>query len=295
MSARDDLLAHLATRTTTTCRCWGVIRKDGVFLGFTDHDRDLVLDGQTYRAASGMTARALQSGTGLSVDNSEAFGALSAQSISEDDILAGRYDGAEITCWMVNWADPSARMMLFRGRFGEVTRQAGAFQVELRGLTDAMNQPRSLAYVRNCSAVLGDARCGFDLGQTGYSVEVPLQGRDTLGRYQFAAVDGIADRWFERGRCRVVDGAGAGQVEVVKFDQTIGTVRTVELWSSFRLDPKPGDTIRLEAGCDKQPATCSGKFANFLNFRGFPHLPGDDWLTSYPTSATVNDGGSLVR
>lgn len=295
MSAKDDLLAHLAGGTTTTCRCWGVTRTDGAFLGFTDHDRDLSFDGQTYRAATGMSARALQMGTGLSVDNSEAMGALSSASISEADIAAGRFDGAEVLCWMVNWSDPAARMLLFRGNFGEVTRQAGAFSVELRGLTDALNQMGGQVYVRSCTAVLGDARCRFDLDQAGFSFEVPLAGRDALGRYLFDALPGTEERWFERGRISVVGGSAAGQVGLVKFDQTIDGLRTVELWSKFALDPEPGDLIRLEAGCDKANTTCKLKFNNFLNFRGFPLLPGEDWLTSYPVSSTVNDGGSLVR
>lgn len=295
MSAKDDLLAHLATGTTTVCQCWGVMRADGMFLGFTDHDRDLAFDGQTYRAASGLTAKALQMGTGLSVDNSEAMGALSSASISEADIAAGRFDGAAITCWMVNWANVAARVVLFRGAFGEVTRQAGAFNVELRGLTDALNQMGGKVYVKTCTAVLGDGECQFNLGLAGYRFDVPLIGRDALGRYLFGPLTGAAERWLERGRCTVQTGAGAGQVGLVKFDQTIAGQRTVELWSRFAIEPALGDVLRLEAGCDKLNTTCQSKFNNFLNFRGFPQLPGEDWLTSHPVSGTVNNGGSLVK
>ena len=51
--------------------------------------------------------------------------------------------------------------------------------------------------------------------------------------------------------------------------------------------------IRIEAGCDKRADTCRVKFGNFLNFRGFPHIPGEDWLTSYPVSSRANQGRSL--
>ena len=78
-------------------------------MGFTDHDRDLAFEGITFRADTGLTAKALQMGTGLSVDNSEAFGALRSDAITEEDILAGRYDGAEVRGWIVNWADVSVR------------------------------------------------------------------------------------------------------------------------------------------------------------------------------------------
>ena len=139
MSAdRAGLLAHLGSAATTVCRCWAVVRRDGESYGFTDHDLDLSFDGMVFRAASGMTARAFQQTTGLAVDNSEAVGALSDVALSEADLAAGRFDGAEVRCWQVNWADPVQRMMLFRGHFGEVTRAAGSFRVELRGLADAL-------------------------------------------------------------------------------------------------------------------------------------------------------------
>ena len=115
MSASAGILAHLATGATTVCQCWAVSRRDGVVLGFTDHDRDLAFEGIIFRAASGMTARALQTGTGLAVDNSEAVGALSDASVSEADLMAGRFDGAEVRNWIVNWLDVGQRLVQFRG------------------------------------------------------------------------------------------------------------------------------------------------------------------------------------
>ena len=102
-----DLAAHLAGGLTTLCHAWAVTRTDGALFGFTDHDRDLAFDGITFRADSGLSARALQQGTGLSVDNTEALGLLSDAGLSEVDIVAGRFDVAEVRCWRVNW--PRAR------------------------------------------------------------------------------------------------------------------------------------------------------------------------------------------
>ncbi|MDI7775377.1 DUF2163 domain-containing protein [Asticcacaulis sp. EMRT-3] len=44
--------------------------------------------------------------------------------------------------------------------------------------------------------------------------------------------------------------------------------------------------------CDKRYRTCNGTFSNTLNFRGFPDLPGEDFLTLYPRDGDVLDGGS---
>lgn len=294
-TGRDALLSHLATGATTVCQCWSVSRKDGTLLGFTDHDRDLAFDGITFKAASGMTARALQQSTGLSVDNTEALGALSDASVSEADLLAGRFDGAEVQNWLVNWQDISQRILQFRGFFGEVTRSAGSFRAELRGLSETLNQVQGLAYQKTCSAVLGDGRCGFDLNRTGFSVTTAILAIDAPGVYRIATQSGIADAWFQRGRARVQTGAAAGLIGLVKFDRQNGLSRRVELWVDFPDAPVVGDMIRLEAGCDKVSATCQTKFSNFANFRGFPHIPGEDWVTSYPVSGQANDGGSLFK
>jgi len=109
-----DLHAHLKTGNTHTCQCWAVERTDGVTLGFTDHDERLTFDGITFAADSGMTAKALSSTTGLAVDNTEAVGILSAASITEADIAAGRYDNAGITIWQVQWDNLAARQVRFR-------------------------------------------------------------------------------------------------------------------------------------------------------------------------------------
>lgn len=47
-----------------------------------------------------------------------------------------------------------------------------------------------------------------------------------------------------------------------------------------------------DASCDKRWATCRAKFGNGANFRGFPDIPGDDFLTAIPVQGGRNDGGS---
>ncbi|MCC6304179.1 MAG: DUF2163 domain-containing protein [Rhodobacteraceae bacterium] len=290
------IAAHLAGGVTTVCRAWAVRRRDGVEQGFTDHDRDLVFEGVTFRAATGMTARALQQTSGLAVDNSEAGGVLSDAAVTEADIVAGRYDGAAVRVWRVNWADAEERALIFSGTLGEVVRARGAFRAELRGLTEALNAPQGALFQRPCAAVLGDGRCRFDLSQAGYAAEVAVE-TVTGGRlFRFADFTGFDDRWFEAGRLEILSGAAAGLVGVVKNDRLSAAGREVELWQGLGDVVAPGDAIRLEAGCDKRLETCQLKFDNVLNFRGFPDIPGDDWLAAVPARAGgAKDGGSLGR
>jgi uncharacterized phage protein (TIGR02218 family) len=288
----EALYAHLATGCTTVCHLWQVERVDGQSFGFTDHDQDLIVDGAVYRADTGLTARALQQTTGLSVDNTEAIGALCSAAVSDADLAAGRFDRAAVTAWMVNWADLSQRVCLFRGTFGEVSRVDGTFRAELRGLTEPLNQPQGRTFQRTCSAILGDRKCGFDLAMPGYFMDVVLTVPASR-TFAFPEPYGFAARWFERGRLTVLNGAGAGLFGVIKVDRSEGALRIIELWETLSVVLQPGDQVRMEAGCDRTLETCRAKFDNLPNFRGFPHIPGEDWITAYPVSSSRNTGGSL--
>ncbi len=295
MAVPESLVAHLASGATTLCRAWALVRQGGAVLGFTDHDRDLAFEGIVFRANTGLTAKALQQTTGLAVDNTEAMGALSAASLTEEDILAGRYDGAEVRAWLVNWAAVQDRVLQFRGTVGEIVRSGGAFQAELRGLTEALNQPQGRVYQRPCSAVLGDGLCRFDLARPGYAVERAAETVEEGRVFRFAALPGFDDRWFERGALTVLSGRAEGLRGIVKNDRARGAGREVELWEAIALPVDPGDMVRIEAGCDKRAETCRLKFDNFLNFRGFPHIPGEDWLMSYPVRSASNSGRSRTE
>ncbi|SHE50424.1 phage conserved hypothetical protein BR0599 [Loktanella atrilutea] len=288
------LFAHLATGSTHICQCWAITRADGVTFGFTDHDRPLAFDGITFLADSGLSARALALSSGLAVDNSEAVGLLQNDVIAEADIVAGRYDGAEMRNWLVRWDSVGQRQLRFRGRVGEITRQAGQFRVELRGLTDALNQPSGRTYLRSCSAVLGDAACGVDTDDPAFAVVRPVLAQ-TEARELTVAGEDYTDRWFEQGVLEVVTGKARGLTAAIKHDRLEDDRRRITLWQALRADVRTGDTVRLIAGCDKRAETCRVKFTNLVNFRGFPDMPGDDWMTSVPRSDDAGDGGSLVR
>lgn len=282
---------HLKTGTTGVARCWRVTRVDGVRYGFTDHDCDLTFEETVFRAGTGLSAAALSQTTGLSVDNTEAVGALSDSSITEADIFAGRFDGAEVEAWLVQWAEPENRVLQFRGSLGEITRANGAFSAELRGLAERMNVPTGRVYQKTCQAVLGDKACGFDLGTPGYVVEASVTTSN--GRaFTFEGLINFEPRWFERGRLRVLSGAAAGLSGMVKLDRVGNGVRSVELWDHLREAVAPGDTVRLTAGCDKRMETCRLKFTNLVNFQGFPDIPGEDWQVAHPTRLTQRSGGS---
>lgn len=267
---------------TTIARAWAVSRADGLRLGFTDHDGVLSFEGIEFRPEAGLTAQALVQGLGLAVDNTEAQGVLSDDAITAEDLAAGRWDGAEVRLWEVDWTDVAARRLVFRGSLGEITFAAGAFRAELRGLAEALNKAQGRVYHPRCSALLGDGQCRFDLNREGFWAEGTIASLDEGGaRLELRGVPAHAAGWFDHGRVAFLDGKAQGLTGAVKIDAMPAPgVRAVELWAAPGAAPAVGDRVRLTAGCDKRAETCRGKFLNFLNFRGFPHLPPEDWLIS---------------
>lgn len=293
MGIEADFQQHLDSGLTTLARCWLITRRDGMVYGFTDHDLDLEFVGQVFRADSGLSAMSLQQTTGLSVDNTEALGALSDVSLTEADIDAGRFDGAEVIAWVVNWQQVGQRLIQFRGTIGELRRAGGAFQAELRGLTDLLNRPVGRVYQKACTAVLGDAACGIDTASETCSVVKQVAEVAAQQRFRWPGFDSFAPGWFTRGRFEVVSGGATGLVGTIKRDFFDADQRVIELWQPLRAEVVPGDQVKLLAGCDKRFETCRLKFANMLNFQGFPDLPGDEWVAGVPRSTEANSGASL--
>ncbi|MGB3245786.1 MAG: DUF2163 domain-containing protein [Sulfitobacter sp.] len=285
--------AHLAGGLTTVCHTWQIIRRDGVIFAFTDHDMPLEFDGINFVADAGLGAKALAQTTGLSVDNTEAMGALSDFSLREDEIEQGRFDGAEVKAWLVNWADVTQRWLQFRGTIGEISRANGAFRAELRGLTEALNRPLGRVYQKPCTAVLGDSQCGVDTGDERFFTIQKVQVEEDGRKFSWQGLNTFEEGWFARGRFEVREGPAKGLWGIVKHDRFVGTTRTVELWEPIRGDVSAGTEVRLVAGCDKRLGTCRVKFNNIRNFQGFPDLPSEDWILAVPRGSGANTGGSL--
>lgn len=277
------LQAHLDQGVTTLARAWRVTRRDGVVLGFTDHDRDLTIDGAIFRADSGFTSTQVERSTGLAVDNADVLGALRHDVISDTDVDAGRFDGARVECWLVNWADTAQRVLRFAGELGEIRRKGRAFEAELRSLSEGLNRPYGRVYQAPCSAVLGDSDCGVVLDNSAFVFEVAAANIVENRVFSWPLLPGFAAGWFSHGRVDVLSGAAEGLWSPIKRDGTEPPGRVIEVWQPI-IGIEPGDLVQLTAGCDKRFSTCAAKFANQLNFRGFPDIPDDDWVVAVPRS-----------
>lgn len=284
----DGLQDHLDGGATTLCWCWQLVRGDGVVQGFTDHDQLLAFDGVTFAPASGFTASEVQSSLGLSVDNLTVSGALSSVTLNEGDLAAGLYDNATIQIWRVNWQLPSQRVLMRSGTLGEVTRNGAAFQVEVRGLAQALNQPIGRVFSHLCDADVGDARCKYVISATTAAVATVTDAR----RFTANGLGMFASGDLTGGKLTFTSGANVGVSGEVKRHGVSAGVVIIELWQAMSQAIAVGDVFTVTPGCDKQFSTCRDRFGNGINFRGFPYMPGDDAVVAAPAAGQVLNGGS---
>lgn len=285
------LADHLKAEVTTTCHCWRVMLKDGVVMGFTDHDEKLSFGGTSYLAASGFSASDSDGETGLGASAGEVAGGFSSEAIAEEDLAAGRFDGAKVELFLVNWQAPDEHMLLSLREIGEVTRAGGAFRAELRSIAHRLGQAQGRSYGRRCDAALGDGRCGVDLTRlTGHGSVAAV---DASGKLLVSGLDAFTEGFFSRGKLGFLTGRLAGKgFDLDGHERGDGGV-LLSFWLAPEEMPSPEDRFSVAAGCDKSFATCRAKFANHLNFRGFPHLPGADFAYSYASGGQSHDGGVL--
>ncbi|NVN87004.1 MAG: DUF2163 domain-containing protein [Rhodopseudomonas sp.] len=288
------LQVKLDSDVTTLAQCWILRRRDGVVQGFTDHDSDLAIGGVSCRAGTGFAASEASQRFALSVDGAEISGALSDTALTEADLAAGRYDAATIETWLVDWSDPSLRILTARGSLGEVKREGQAFTAELRGLADLLSQESGRLYTASCGADLGDGRCRVDLGNPAWRGSGTVTAVLGTSSVAVSGLDGFGAALFNAGRLSWTSGANAGMAIEIKQHRVVAGQVRLSLWQAMAEPIAAGDGFVVTAGCDKRFATCRDRFGNIANFRGFPQIPGNDFVISYPVpGAPGNDGGPL--
>lgn len=264
----------LAQELVTLAFCWRLERRDGIAIGLTSHDRDLVVGGMTYRAAPGMVPSAITRGAGLEAESLDIRGAITSDAISETDLRAGRWDGAALWLMLTEWSAPGVLWLeLMRGELGTAEQQDEAFTAELSGPNAVLARAIVPETSPGCRARLGDRACRVDLAKyhkqvtvTGMAAEVAtIGGALVAGDYVFGTL-----RWLDGGNCGLTQ-------PIIANDA--GTLTLADI-PAFPVTA--GTRALITEGCDKLIATCSARFDNAINFQGEPYLPGSDLLTRYP-------------
>lgn len=268
----------LTAEVSTLALCWKLTRGDGLVLGFTGHDHDLVSEGVRYRARPGMTPSAVSHSMGLSADSMEAEGFLSSAGLTAEDLDNGRWAEARVELFACDWRDATAgRQLLMKGTLGSVSRAGfepgNLFRAELLSDLAALEMLEPLRLSPLCRAELGDGRCGVDMSARRLEVvAVAWSG----SRLRLATASAEPER-YAWGRVRWLSGPLTG------MDRRVAALEGDELLLEEPLPdlPERHGRLWLWEGCDKRFATCCQRFRNGLAFDGEPHVPGTDALLRY--------------
>jgi uncharacterized phage protein (TIGR02218 family) len=260
----------------TVATFWRILRRDGVTLGFTSHDRDLWLDGVLHRASPGMVPSAIRKSADLEADSAEVRGALTHEAIAGADLAAGRFDGAQVRIGLVDW-ESGEHAVLYAGSIGTVSEEDGAFSAELVSRKAELWRDGTPRTSPACRAAFCGPGC--NLNPQRFTRAVRLVALDPLANA--ATFAGAPDAAAHAGgTLRWLDGPQAGLAMGV-----MGPGGAGGLVLDVPLDPAtaPGTAALLREGCDHTLDTCASRFGNAVNFRGEPFLPGNDLLTRYPS------------
>lgn len=301
----DALKAHLSGNPTTLAWIWEVVRTDGTVMGFTTHDKDIPYDAGdgngtvTYYARTGFGNTASKGGSDLSIDNLEVTAFLDSDSIKESDLRAGVYDDAVISIRIVNWSDLTQGHLTVRvGTLGIVKMQNGMATAEIRGLTYKLGTVIGSLYGPICRAQFGSGLNGIDMNsQWLCMVDVTTYAQNgsvntaadaltilpTTGLLQVGSATPSAAApagWFDDGILTFTSGVLNG----FKFEIRTWDATTLKLYLPMPAPPAHGDTFSIEPGCNHTVFDCNNKFANIVNFRGEPQMPGMDAILDYPNA-----------
>lgn len=260
------------------CKIWCIERADGTVLRFTEHDRDLTVDGETFLATASFDPSTIKAAGDLAVNDLDVQGAFDSALITAEDMLAGRYHGASFYVAETLWDNPIAKDVLRFGRIGRVKEIGGKFLAELLSSDVHLAQPVGRLYSATCRAVLGDAMCGVDMGPHTFSGAVVTGGSRLTFTASVVSVPEGDPTYFVHGIVTFTSGANDGlSMEVRSFDGT-----TCALLLSLPFDIADGDTFTITAGCDHSRTTCRDRFNNIRNFQGEPDVPVSDDLIRGP-------------
>ena len=284
--------AALNTGATTLCHCWRLTRRDGLVMGFTDHDCDLSFAGAIFHAATGLDAAQAETTVGLAVGSGDVQGVLVDDGLRDVDLEAGLYDDASVEIWIVDWTDVGNRVLMDIATIGEVRRTEFSFVAELRSLAHRFDEDQGRQFQRGCSANPGDDACKIALDGPLWSTGAAVARVERPGSLIVTPDAVFSPDFFTNGS--LADAGGA--MLAIKLHERAADGDRIVLWSSPSVALAPGMRVTLRAGCDRSPETCRVKFDNIVNFRGFPHMPGNDVVVSCPNGALAPmDGGSLFR
>ncbi len=289
-SLPSPLDAKWRAGVTSLARGWRLVRRDGLVVAATEHDRNLQVGGTLFKAAISVIESPVETELSLSPGHAALSGALSLAGVDEDDIKLGLWDQARVEAYLIDWQEPTLSVPLWSGFVQTIVCHGSRFELNIQTLEPAMNKMVGRLYARTCDASLGDGRCGVDLTAPAYSASATILTVESDRALALTLEQNLDLTALRAGMLGVTTGRAAGLVRPILQAEQMSGHAAIRLAQPMPLLPGPGDNVTLSLGCDKRFETCRNRFGNGLNFRGVPTLPGEAITVTGPSPAG-NSGG----
>lgn len=278
---QQPVVSEMLRTGSTRCPAalWTIKRRDGLTIRLTSHDRDLTYQNATFEAGILATIGQMRRDAGLAETSLECSGLIDEDTILIPDLKANLYRGATVEQRIVDWRYPWASL---RSDYFRITRILHDSKGMFRGLLEsrlaelqqnAGNAPFGGIHSQFCGANLGDRFCTKDISgdtYTGVTVDVVDANRPKLvfefDNGTFPAGTGRGDAWYADGEVEWTTGNNVGTISNIRVYEH--ATRGIELFLKTPFDVEVGDQGTVRPGCDALFTTCTGKFANGINFRG---------------------------
>lgn len=296
--------AALKRPSTGICYCWRLTRLDGVQYLFTDHDEEIIISASggdpagsptlpgllTFDPIQSFGVTATKKSEGLAVDNLSIIGLIDDggspySGIEEKEVLAELFADARVEIWLCAWTDLDAGLLpLKSGTLGTMTFRTTSFEAEMRGLSERLQRQVHRVFSIECDAVLGDSRCGVELGGSP-GFRRPVTVLSVTDSRTFVVDLHEAENWAQYGLADFTSGENSGlKREIIEQIESGGSpgVNQITLLIPMPFNVEVGDTLEITAGCDKIFSTCRDKFDAAVRFRGFHLIPLIEVASEFP-------------
>lgn len=246
-----------------TIKCWLLTLRNGIQIGFHDHDTDITIDGTIYHAHSCEISAMAQ---GM-YNHKEAFefqGILSHDKIKLKDVMEGLYDDATIEVFMLDLLNKKRKIWHKKGFIREIAIRNNKITANVYDLSAFLECKVGDLYAENCRATFGDYRCrARDI----FSIEAYIE--NVLTAQSFVIDQQIDDpNIYANGSVSFTTANTAVKSGIYMIKH-----KTIEVIMPLSITLCKGDKIIISSGCDKRFTTCSETYNNAINFRGEPHIP----------------------
>lgn len=266
----------------------------------------MTLDGHagvTFKPTTGIDATVIEQ----SLDEPtqmEFSGAYHADSLTQTEVMVGKWNFADIEVFSVSWAYPDyGELLHFKGKLGEFKDYQTRFVCEARGYIALLSEDVNAVTTKFCRApefrgTTGPFACNHatatvTISATSYNIVHAgcVANSEALAADGYIVITNASytgnqppDGFFTNGKITSTSGANNGISREVSYSLDTAVAQTrIYLKRPFPFTVAAADTFTITAGCNRTLEDCK-KYGNVINRRAEDWVPGLEQITRLPTN-----------